>query len=44
MKENTRRHNRGPSYGCISDINLDIEIDYERLKTVGAMMGSGGWS
>jgi len=32
----------GPSGGCISDINLDIEIDYERLKTVGAMMGSGG--
>ena len=32
----------GPSGGCIPDQHLDIEIDYESLKTVGAMMGSGG--
>ncbi len=32
----------GPSGGCITEKNLDIEIDYESLKSVGAMMGSGG--
>ena len=32
----------GPSGGCIPASELDIEIDYESLKTVGAMMGSGG--
>ena len=32
----------GPSGGCIPESNLDIKIDYEELKTVGAMMGSGG--
>jgi len=32
----------GPSGGCIPTRHLDIEIDYESLKTVGAMMGSGG--
>jgi NADH:ubiquinone oxidoreductase subunit F (NADH-binding) len=32
----------GPSGGCIPDQHLDIEVDYESLKTVGAMMGSGG--
>jgi len=32
----------GPSGGCIPDSHLDILIDYESLKTVGAMMGSGG--
>ena len=32
----------GPSGGCITQDNLDIEIDYESLKKVGAMMGSGG--
>jgi NADH:ubiquinone oxidoreductase subunit F (NADH-binding)/NAD-dependent dihydropyrimidine dehydrogenase PreA subunit len=32
----------GPSGGCIPAEKLDIEIDYESLKTVGAMMGSGG--
>ncbi|MCD4830215.1 MAG: 4Fe-4S binding protein [Anaerohalosphaeraceae bacterium] len=32
----------GPSGGCIPAQHLDIEIDYETLKTVGAMMGSGG--
>ena len=32
----------GPSGGCIPEQHLDIEIDYESLKKVGAMMGSGG--
>ena len=32
----------GPSGGCIPEQFLDIEIDYESLKEVGAMMGSGG--
>jgi len=32
----------GPSGGCIPASQMDIEIDYESLKTVGAMMGSGG--
>jgi len=32
----------GPSGGCIPASHLDIEIDYDSLKTVGAMMGSGG--
>lgn len=32
----------GPSGGCIPEQHLDIEIDYESLQKVGAMMGSGG--
>ena len=32
----------GPSGGCIPEQHLDIPIDYESLKAVGAMMGSGG--
>ena len=32
----------GPSGGCIPTSLLDIDIDYESLKRVGAMMGSGG--
>jgi NADH:ubiquinone oxidoreductase subunit F (NADH-binding)/(2Fe-2S) ferredoxin len=32
----------GPSGGCIPEQHLEIDIDYESLKTVGAMMGSGG--
>ncbi len=32
----------GPSGGCITEQNLDIQIDYESLIAVGAMMGSGG--
>ena len=32
----------GPSGGCISQANIDIEVDYETLKSVGAIMGSGG--
>ena len=32
----------GPSGGCIPAEHLDTRIDYESLKCVGAMMGSGG--
>ncbi|HDR90224.1 MAG TPA: NADH-quinone oxidoreductase subunit F, partial [Bacteroidetes bacterium] len=32
----------GPSGGCITEQNLDIEVDYDSLLQVGAMMGSGG--
>ncbi|MBN2054654.1 NADH-quinone oxidoreductase subunit NuoF [bacterium] len=32
----------GPSGGCIPTEHLDTDIDYESLKAVGAMMGSGG--
>lgn len=32
----------GPSGGCIPKQHIGIDIDYESLKTVGAMMGSGG--
>ena len=32
----------GPSGGCIPMQHIDIKIDYESLKEVGAMMGSGG--
>jgi len=32
----------GPSGGCVPEEHLDIDVDYESLKTVGAMMGSGG--
>lgn len=32
----------GPSGGCIPESKLDTQIDYESLKEVGAMMGSGG--
>ncbi|MGI6524057.1 MAG: NADH-ubiquinone oxidoreductase-F iron-sulfur binding region domain-containing protein [Bdellovibrionota bacterium] len=32
----------GPSGGCIPQQHIGIEVDYESLKTVGAMMGSGG--
>ncbi len=32
----------GPSGGCIPAQHLDIEVDYDSLKTVGAIMGSGG--
>jgi NADH:ubiquinone oxidoreductase subunit F (NADH-binding)/Pyruvate/2-oxoacid:ferredoxin oxidoreductase delta subunit/(2Fe-2S) ferredoxin len=32
----------GPSGGCIPAEHLDIEIDYDSLKAVGAIMGSGG--
>ena len=32
----------GPSGGCIPAKFLDLPIDYENLKSIGAMMGSGG--
>lgn len=32
----------GPSGGCIPEKYLDTQIDYESLKEIGAMMGSGG--
>ena len=32
----------GPSGGCITEENLDIEVDYDSLLEIGAMMGSGG--
>lgn len=32
----------GPSGGCISKEHLDTPIDYESLKEIGSMMGSGG--
>jgi len=32
----------GPSGGCIPEGHLDVRVDYESLKDVGAMMGSGG--
>ncbi len=32
----------GPSGGCITEKNLDIQVDYQSLIEVGAMMGSGG--
>ena len=32
----------GPSGGCIPEEYLDVKIDYESLKSIGSMMGSGG--
>ncbi len=32
----------GPSGGCVPDSHVDIQVDYESLKSIGAMMGSGG--
>ena len=32
----------GPSGGCIPEKYSDIPIDYETLKSIGCMMGSGG--
>jgi bidirectional [NiFe] hydrogenase diaphorase subunit len=32
----------GPSGGCIPSQHLDIAVDYDSLKTLGTMMGSGG--
>ncbi len=32
----------GPSGGCIPAEHLDVEIDYESLTSLGAIMGSGG--
>lgn len=33
----------GPSGGCLPDEVMDTPVDYESLKEVGAMMGSGGF-
>ena len=33
----------GPSGGCLPKSVMDTPVDYESLKTVGAMMGSGGF-
>ncbi|MDA3810344.1 MAG: NADH-quinone oxidoreductase subunit NuoF [Spirochaetaceae bacterium] len=32
----------GPSGGCVPEKYLDLPLDYESLKQVGAIMGSGG--
>jgi bidirectional [NiFe] hydrogenase diaphorase subunit len=32
----------GPSGGCIPDVALDTPVDYEHLRALGSMMGSGG--
>jgi bidirectional [NiFe] hydrogenase diaphorase subunit len=32
----------GPSGGCVPAQHLDIPVDYDSLKTLGTMMGSGG--
>jgi len=33
----------GPSGGCLPEEVIDTQVDYESLKKVGAMMGSGGF-
>lgn len=32
----------GPSGGCLTEEHLDLPMDYDSLKSVGAMVGSGG--
>ncbi|HEY3452330.1 MAG TPA: NADH-ubiquinone oxidoreductase-F iron-sulfur binding region domain-containing protein [Myxococcales bacterium] len=32
----------GPSGGCLTRAHLDLPLDFDSLKTVGAMVGSGG--
>ncbi|MDR1492857.1 MAG: 4Fe-4S binding protein [Planctomycetaceae bacterium] len=32
----------GPSGGCLTEKHLDLPLDFDSLKTVGAMVGSGG--
>ncbi len=32
----------GPSGGCVPEQHLDMPVDYESLREVGTMMGSGG--
>jgi len=32
----------GPSGGCVPDSQLDTPIDYDSLRAIGAIMGSGG--
>jgi NADH-quinone oxidoreductase subunit F len=33
----------GPSGGCLTKEHLDMALDFDSLKTVGAMVGSGGF-
>ncbi len=32
----------GPSGGCIPESHLDVSVDYDNLRQVGSIMGSGG--
>ncbi|GHT27013.1 NADH dehydrogenase [Planctomycetales bacterium] len=32
----------GPSGGCLTEAHLDLPLDFDSLKSVGAMVGSGG--
>ena len=32
----------GPSGGCLTEKDLDLPLDFDSLKKVGAMIGSGG--
>ena len=32
----------GPSGGCIPEAHLDVPLDYESLRSLGSIMGSGG--
>ena len=32
----------GPSGGCLTEEHLDLPLDFDSLRTVGAMVGSGG--
>jgi NADH-quinone oxidoreductase subunit F len=32
----------GPSGGCLTQEHLDMPLDYENLRSIGAMVGSGG--
>ncbi|HQK92736.1 MAG TPA: NADH-ubiquinone oxidoreductase-F iron-sulfur binding region domain-containing protein [Armatimonadota bacterium] len=32
----------GPSGGCLTEEHLDLPLDYDSLRSVGAMVGSGG--
>lgn len=32
----------GPSGGCLTEEHLDIPLDFDSLKSIGAMIGSGG--
>lgn len=32
----------GPSGGCLVEVNLDLPLDFDSLKKVGGMIGSGG--
>ena len=32
----------GPSGGCVPEQHLDVPVDYDSLKTLGTIMGSGG--